>query len=367
MRGVGIVDVKLRMKVCTIVGNRPQFMKEVVVSRELKAQGIEEVLIHTGQHYDADMSDVFFKDLPLPIPKFHFSLHHKTQNTVTGEILIKLDEVLSKEKPDFVIVYGDTNSTLAGALAAVKLHIPVIHVEAGCRLARQHRVTEVPSEEINRTLVSRITTLHCCCTQNEIENLKKEGIVQNVYLTGDTMLDAFRQFSLLASRKSTVLSDHHLSPEHYVLMTFHRAENVDSEEGCRNLIRLIESIGIPIVFPIHPRTEKSFRKHHLLDDLKETNVLLLPPLAYLDTLVLVNNCRFVITDSGGLQREAFFANKYSYFFYFEDCWPQIAACGWQTRYRLSDKAFDFTKRHGPTIDRNPFGDGDMQRRRLFHF
>ena len=362
MRGVGIVDVKLRMKVCTIVGNRPQFMKEVVVAQELKVQGIEEVLIHTGQHYDADMSDVFFKDLPLPIPKFHFSLHHKTQNTVTGEILIKLDEVLSKEKPDFVIVYGDTNSTLAGALAAVKLHIPIVHVEAGCRLANWSPVTEVPSEEINRTLVSHMTTLHCCCTQNEIENLKKEGIVQNVYLTGDTMLDAFQQFSLFASQKSTVLMDHHLSPEHYVLMTFHRAENIDSEEGCQNLIRLIKSIGMPIVFPIHPRTEKSFRKHHLLDDLKETGVLLLPPLSYLDTLVLVGNCRFVVTDSGGLQREAFFANKYSYFFYFDDCWPQIAECGWQTRCNLSDATFDFSKTWSSVISENPFGDGRAARR-----
>ena len=156
--------------------------------------------------------------------------------------------------------------------------------------------------------------------------------------------------------------DHHLSPEHYVLMTFHRAENIDSEEGYRNLIRLIKSIGMPIVFPIHPRTEKSFRKHHLLDDLKETGVLLLPPLSYLDTLVLVGNCRFVVTDSGGLQREALFANKYSYFFYFDDCWPQIAECGWQTRCNLSDTTFDFSKTWSSVISENPFGDGHAARR-----
>ena len=170
-------------------------------------------------------------------------------------------------------------------------------------------------------------------------------------------MDAFQKYSEVASQKSTILYDWHLPPQNYVFMSFHRSENVDSEENCLNLLRLIKSVDVPIVFPMHPRTKKNFEKYHLLGDLKDLDVLLLPPLSYLDTLVLINNCCFVITDSGGVQREAFFAHKYNYFFFFEDIWPQIAECGYATSYLLSDKTFDFSKKCGSTVSKNPFGDG----------
>ena len=225
------------MKVCTIVGNRPQFIKEAPVSLQLAKYGIKEVLIHTGQHYDANMSDVFFDNLELPKPDYHFSITHRSHGAMTGEILTKIEEVLVKEQPDWVIIYGDTNSTLAGALAAVKLHIPAVHIEAGVRI---YDLTA--PEEVNRVLASHITTLHCCCTQHNVDNLKKEGITKNVYLTGDVMLDAFKIFSEKSKQTSNIIEKLGLKDTPYVLITFHRPENIDSKEGCLQLIRLMEQI-----------------------------------------------------------------------------------------------------------------------------
>jgi len=341
------------MKICTIVGNRPQFIKEAPVSLQLAKYGIKEVLIHTGQHYDANMSDVFFDNLDLPKPDYHFSITHRSHGAMTGEILTKIEDVLLKENPNWVLVYGDTNSTLAGALAAVKLHIPIVHVEAGVRI---HDLTA--PEEVNRVLASRISTLHCCCTQHNVDNLKKEGITQNVYFTGDVMLDAFKQFSIVAENKSNILERCNLSQANYSLMTFHRPENIDTKEGCLQLIKLIKILDEKIVFPIHPRTKNSFIKHKLWEGLESLkNLTLLDPISYLDTLKLVNNCNFVITDSGGLQREAFFAQKYCYFFYFDGCWPELEEIGWQTRYNLSESSFDFSKRSNKMFSENPFGNG----------
>lgn len=342
------------MKICTIVGNRPQFIKEAPINCELRKQGFEEILIHTGQHYDANMSDIFFDNLNLPKPNYHFSITNRLHGAMTGEILTKIEEVLLKEKPNWVLIYGDTNSTLAGALAAVKLHIPIIHIEAGVRI---YDLTA--PEEVNRVLASHISTLHCCCTQHNVENLQKEGITQNVFWTGDVMLDAFEHFSGISQKYSKVLEINHLSAEKYILMTFHRSENVDTKEGCLHLINLIKSLNEKVVFPIHPRTKNNFIKYGLWECiLSLENLILLNPISYLDTLKLINNCNFVITDSGGLQREAFFAKKYCYFFYFDKCWPELEEMGWQTRYNLIDQGFDFSKKPKNNIQKNPFGFGN---------
>ncbi len=342
------------MKICTIVGNRPQFIKEAPVSLQLAKCGIKEVLIHTGQHYDANMSDVFFDNLELPKPDYHFSIIHRLHGAMTGEILTKIEEVLIKEQPDYAIIYGDTNSTLAGALAAVKLHIPVMHIEAGVRI---YDITA--PEEVNRVLASHITTIHCCCTQHNVDNLKREGITKNVYLTGDVMLDAFKLFSEKAKQTSNIIGQLDLEGVPYVLMTFHRPENIDSKEGCLQLIKLIKQIPYKIVFPIHPRTKNSFTRHGLMERLKTlSHLIILDPIPYLDTINLINNCAFVVTDSGGLQREAFFVKKYCYFFYFDGCWPELEEIGWQTRYNLSENLFDFSKITGNDYFNNPFGDGN---------
>ena len=342
------------MKVCTIIGNRPQFIKEAPVSFQLAKYEIKEVLIHTGQHYDANMSDVFFDNFELPKPDYHFSITHRSHGAMTGEILAKTEEVLIKEQPDWVIIYGDTNSTLAGALAAVKLHIPVMHIEAGVRI---YDLTV--SEEVNRVLVSHITTMHCCCTQHNVDNLKKEGITKDVYLTGDVMLDVFKLFSEKAKQTSNIIDRLGLKEIPYILMTFHRAENIDSKEGCLQLIKLTEQIPHKIVFPIHPRTKNSFIKHGLWEQLENfPKLILLEPISYLDTINLINNCTFVVTDSGGLQREAFFAKKYCYFFYFDSCWPELEESGWQTRYNLSENKFDFSKKMKETYNTSSFGTGN---------
>lgn len=342
------------MKVCTIVGNRPQFIKEAPISFQLSKSGVREVLIHTGQHYDANMSDIFFDNLELPKPDYHFSIAHRSHGAMTGEILTKIEDVLTREQPDWVIIYGDTNSTLAGALAAVKLHIPVMHIEAGVRI---YDLTA--PEEANRVLASHITTIHCCCTQHNVDNLKREGITKNVFLTGDVMLDAFRIFSRKATQESNITNRLDLKGMPYVLMTFHRPENIDSKDGCLQLMKLIKQIPYKVVFPIHPRTKNSFVKHGLSAQLGSLlNLTLLDPVSYLDTINLINNSAFVVTDSGGLQREAFFAKKYCYFFYFDDCWPELEEIGWQTRYNLSENLFDFSKTTGDYYRSNPFGDGN---------
>ncbi len=342
------------MKICTIVGNRPQFIKEAPVSLQLAKYGIKEVLIHTGQHYDANMSDVFFDNLELPKPDYHFSIIHRSHGAMTGEILTKIEEVLVKENPEWVLIYGDTNSTLAGALAAVKLHIPVMHIEAGVRI---YDITA--PEEVNRVLASHVTTIHCCCTQHNVDNLKKEGITKNVYLTGDVMLDAFKLFSKKAKQSSNVIDKLDLRKSPYILMTFHRPENIDSKEGCLQLIKLIKQVPYKVIFPIHPRTKNSFVKHGLWTQIENVSKLtLLEPISYLETINLINNCVFVVTDSGGLQREAFFAKKYCYFFYFDGCWPELEEIGWQARYNLSENKFDFSKTIGDNYRNNPFGDGN---------
>lgn len=342
------------MKVCTIVGNRPQFIKEAPVSLQLAKHGIKEVLIHTGQHYDANMSDVFFDNLELPKPDYHFSITYRSHGAMTGEILTKIEDVLVKEQPDYAIIYGDTNSTLAGALAAVKLHIPVIHIEAGVRI---YDLTA--PEEVNRVLASHVATIHCCCTQHNVDNLKKEGITKNVFLTGDVMLDAFKIFSEKAKKTSSIIEKLGLKNTPYVLMTFHRPENIDSQEGCLQLINLIKQIPYKVIFPIHPRTKSSFVKHRLMDQLKNiSKLILLDPISYLDTIDLINNSAFIVTDSGGLQREAFFARKYCYFFYFDGCWPELEEIGWQTRYNLLENKLDFSKITGSVYPNNPFGNGN---------
>ena len=328
------------------------------MSLQLAKCGIKEVLIHTGQHYDANMSDVFFDNLELPKPDYHFSIIHRLHGAMTGEILAKIEEVLVKEQPDYAIIYGDTNSTLAGALAAVKLHIPVVHIEAGVRI---YDLTA--PEEVNRVLASHIATIHCCCTQHNVDNLKREGITKNVYLTGDVMLDAFKLFSEKAKRDSSTIEKLGLKDMPYVLMTFHRPENIDSKEGCSHLIKLMGQIPHKIVFPMHPRTKNSFVRHGLWEHLESlSNLILLEPISYLDTINLINNCAFVVTDSGGLQREAFFAKKYCYFFYFDGCWPELEEIGWQTRYNLSENLFDFSKTIGNNHFHNPFGDGKASER-----
>ncbi|ASJ11444.1 non-hydrolyzing UDP-N-acetylglucosamine 2-epimerase [Thermococcus thioreducens] len=290
------------MKIATIVGARPQFIKMAPVSREFEKAGIDEVIVHTGQHYDYEMNRVFFEQLNIREPDYYLGVGSGTHGYQTGEMLKRIEEVLTREKSDLVLVYGDTNSTLAGALAAVKLHIKVAHVEAGLRSFDKRM-----PEEINRVLTDHVSDYLFAPTETAVKNLHNEGIKKGVYLTGDVMYDALLHNIKIARRNSKILEKLSLKPKEYLLATVHRAENTDNR---RNLERIVEAFvesGEFIVFPAHPRTQKYLKAYGLIGKIKSVgNVMLIPPVGYLDMLVLEENAGKILTDSGGVQKEAYF-------------------------------------------------------------
>jgi len=286
------------MKIASVVGARPNFIKLAPLSKEIRKH-FDEIIIHTGQHYDYEMDRVFFEQLRIPEPDYHLGVGSGTHGYQTGEMVKRIEKVLMDEKPDLVIVYGDTNTTLAGALASVKLHIPLAHVEAGLRCYDKR----IP-EEINRVLTDHCSDLLFCPTERAVENLKKEGITEGVYLTGDVMVDAVKQNITIAERVSTVLNDLNVKPKDYYLVTVHRAENTDNMNRLRNIVDALCEVNGNVIFPCHPRTEKALKKFGLWDKLKR-NVNVIKPVGYLDMLVLEKNAKKIITDSGGVQKEAY--------------------------------------------------------------
>ena len=286
------------MKVVSIVGARPQFIKCAPVSRELRKTDTE-ILVHTGQHYDPEMSDVFFKELDIPKPDYNLGVGSGPHGKQTGEILAKVEEVLLKEMPDRVIVYGDTNSTLAGALAAAKLHIPVVHIEAGLR-----SFDRTMPEEINRVLTDHIASLLFCPTQTAVDNLTREGITKGVYLTGDIMVDALNYNRNIAQDKSAIRKKLGVEDRPYMIMTVHRQSNTDNPKNLSAIIDAIAETGKLVIFPVHPRTKKYLQTYGLLDRLPE-NIVITSPLGYLDMICLMTHADKVITDSGGIQKEAY--------------------------------------------------------------
>lgn len=290
------------MKIVTIVGARPQFIKASVVSAAL-APSFDEVIVHTGQHYDRNMSDVFFEELSIPHPKYNLGVGSGSHGRQTGEMLIRIEEVLQKEQPDILLVYGDTNSTLAGALAASKLHIPVAHVEAGLRSYNRRM-----PEEQNRVLTDHISTWLFCPTQTAADNLKKEGITEGVSIPGDVMLDSVLHFLKLAKanpEKTAIYGTLGISPKAYRLATLHRAETTDGGlPAVLRIFRAFEQLPQPVVLPIHPRTrplaEQAIRQEGF------QNIKLIDPVGYLEMLLLTSGAKQVLTDSGGLQKEAWF-------------------------------------------------------------
>ena len=286
------------MKIVSIVGARPQFIKCAPLSRELRKKHTE-ILVHTGQHYDPEMSDIFFEELDIPKPDYHLGVGSGPHGKQTGEILEKVEEMLIKEKPDLVLVYGDTNSTLAGALAAVKLHIPVAHVEAGLR-----SYDRTMPEEINRVVTDHVSDLLFCPTQTAVDNLAKEGITSGVYLTGDVMVDALEYNRGIAEEKSRILERLSLTLGSYLVVTVHRPSNTDSREHMEAILSALGRSGKEVVFPIHPRTRKYLAGYGLLDTLP-ANIILIEPLGYLDMIRLMAHAEKILTDSGGMQKEAY--------------------------------------------------------------
>lgn len=292
-------------KIISILGARPQFVKAAVLSRIIaNKKEFREIIIHTGQHFDANMSEVFFAEMEIPKPKYNFDINGVGHGAMTGRMLEKIEEVLLIEKPVLVVVYGDTNSTLAGALAAKKLGIQVVHVEAGLRSFNM-----AMPEEVNRILTDRISDLLLCPTKSAVSNLQAEGfdhIDAKIELCGDIMHDAVGYYGSLSAEKSTIISKLELKQKAFVLATIHRQENTDDPERLKTIIEGLNSISdmAQVVMPLHPRTKKLLEKYEL-----NFEGLLIDPVGYFDMLQLLKHCNLVITDSGGLQKEAYFNEK----------------------------------------------------------
>lgn len=286
------------MKILSIVGARPQFIKCAPLSRELRKEHTE-ILVHTGQHYDPEMSDIFFSELEIPRPDYNLGVGSGSHGKQTGEMLVKIEEVLIKEKPDLVLVYGDTNSTLAGALTAAKLHIPVAHVEAGLR-----SFDRTMPEEINRVVTDHLSDLLFCPTEIAVKNLANEGITKGVHLVGDVMADALNFNKVLAAKKSRILENQNLTNGPYLVLTVHRPANTDNREAMESIISSLGTSGIPVIFPVHPRTRKYLHEYGLLETMPQ-NICLTEPLGYLDMIQLMGHAKKILTDSGGIQKEAY--------------------------------------------------------------
>ncbi len=288
------------MKILTILGARPQFIKAGSVSREIaKHDSVEEVIVHTGQHYDVNMSDIFFDEMKIPKPNYFLGIGGKSHGAMTGQMIEKIEEVALKEKPDWIMVYGDTNSTLAGAIVASKLHIKLVHIEAGLRSFNM----KMP-EEVNRILTDRVSNILFCPTDTAIENLKNEGydsLECSVIKSGDVMQDGAIFYKNLAVKPLENID------ENYLLCTVHRAENTDDEKRLRAIFQALNEIGREqkVVLPLHPRTKKIIAKLEINID----NLSIIEPVGYLEMVWLIDNCSLVMTDSGGLQKEAYFFKK----------------------------------------------------------
>lgn len=308
------------LKIISIVGARPQFIKAAPVSRALRAQGLAEVLLHTGQHYDHNMSALFFKELDIPDPDFNLGVGSGPHGWQTGQMLTRIEEVLLAERPDWVLVYGDTNSTLAGALAAVKLHIPVAHVEAGLRSFNR----KMP-EEHNRVLTDHAADLLFCPTQTAVNHLAAEGVTRGVYLTGDVMYDAVLYNSDLAESRSDVLARWGLTPKKYLLATVHRPQNTDDPGALSSILTALGQLEETVIFPAHPRTQVALKRYGLE---LPANVRLMNAVGYLDMLVLENHARLILTDSGGVQKEAYFFAVPCVTLREETEWVETVDAGW---------------------------------------
>jgi len=311
------------MKILTVIGARPQFIKAAPVSKALRAAGHEEFLVHTGQHYDHALSQIFFDEMGIPEPDVNLNVGSGSHGKQTGEMLIRLEEVMLEQKPDRVLVYGDTNSTLAGALAACKLHIPVAHVEAGLRSFNR----SMP-EEHNRVLTDHCADLLLCPSQTAVNQLKKEGIERGVHLVGDTMYDAILQFADVAHRKSTILRDLDLKPKGYLLATVHRPYNTDNPDALRCILEAFATVGEPVIFPVHPRTRNKIAEFSLQNMQSAPGLRCIDPVGYLDMLMLEQNARMILTDSGGMQKEAYFFKVPCVTLRPETEWVETVDAGW---------------------------------------
>lgn len=343
------------MKIVTVVGARPQFIKAAVVSHVIRKKH-QEILVHTGQHFDYNMSEQFFTELDIPNPDYNLGISGGTHAQMTGKMMIAIEEVLMKEEPDWLLVYGDTNSTLAAALAAAKLHIPICHVEAG---ARTHSTTN--PEEINRICTDHVSSLLLASTQSGYDEMANEGLQKKGLLVGDPMYDAFVEYSSKLKTEDIVLENlqggNTNVPNEYYYMTCHREENTGDDSSLNEIFKATELLDAPTIYPVHPRNKA--RGIRLKEKYKYKKIILTEPVGYLESACLVKNAKKIITDSGGLQREAFFAGKKCVTILDFVCWPETMIGNRNELSRPISTEIVEKLSHGQIIDENylPFGDG----------
>lgn len=327
------------MKCVTIVGARPQFIKAAPLSIELRKEH-EEFLLHTGQHYDNNMSAIFFRELDIPSPDIHLGICSGSHAEQTASMLCGIENVLQDQNPNLVIVFGDTNSTLSGALAAAKLHIPVAHIEAGLRSFRR----DMP-EEINRIVTDHVSTWHFAPSKTAVDNLTNEGITKNVYNVGDIMADSVRIYAPKATERSKILNQLGLRPKQYHLATVHRAANTDCRLRLRKILENLRRLPLPVVLPLHPRTREAMNRFGINNNYSRVHtcypplpgeIILIEPLGYLDMLQLQKNAAVILTDSGGMQKEAYYLGVPCVTLRDETEWPETIQAGWNRLAGLTD-------------------------------
>ncbi|MBO8174841.1 MAG: UDP-N-acetylglucosamine 2-epimerase (non-hydrolyzing) [Thermococcus sp.] len=350
------------MKPAFVFGTRPEIIKLAPVIRAFEKRGVKPLLIHTGQHYDYEMSKIFLEELELDSIDYHLEVGSGTQAEQTGIAMIKIEKVLMKEKPDVTLVQGDTNTVLAGALASVKLKIPVAHVEAGLR-----SFDRTMPEEINRILADHASEVLFAPTEEARKNLENEGIRKGVYVVGNTIVDAVLQNSEIAERKSDVLERFNLTPKEYILITAHRAENTDSKENLEKLVEILEALPMKAIYPMHPRTRNRLKEFGLWERVKKIeNLIVTQPLGYLDFLKLQKNAKIVMTDSGGVQEEGIILNVPCLTLRYNTERPETVKAGGNILVGLEkDRALHYVNKllndkefyEKMASAENPFGDG----------
>ena len=369
-------------KIVSIVGARPQFIKAALLSRQLRSQGCEERLVHTGQHYDFNMSEVFFTELGLPEPDYYLGIGSGSHGEQTGKMLIEIEKVLVEERPDIVLIYGDTNSTLAGALAAAKLHIPVAHVEAGLR-----SYNKLMPEEVNRVLADAVASVLFCPTETAVRNLEKEGYVNTlnggclvgedcmlplcdtkqpiIVNVGDVMFDIANEIRVKLNTEE-ILSKYRLKAKSYVLVTIHRAENTDNEKNLINIwgaLLEIANQGMGVFFPVHPRTLKVLNTLGIPNETPPANMQLSDPVSYSEMIALEENAKVIITDSGGVQKEGYFFHTPCVIPRSETEWVELVESGWNVvtgpvAKGIVEEVFRISKDGVPSEWRSFYGNGD---------
>lgn len=345
------------MKIITVVGARPQFIKAAPVSKALRQAGFDEHIVHTGQHYDSGMSDIFFAELGIPNPRVNLNVGSASHGAQTAAMLLGIEKILMQEKPDWLLVYGDTNSTIAGALAAAKLGVKIVHVEAGLRSFNRNM-----PEEINRVVTDHLSQLLLCPSETAVQNLTQEGIHGGVCLVGDVMQDSVIEFSHVAEEKSNILSVLGLQSKKYALATVHRAENTDQPNKLSSIFAALSSMPFPIIFPVHPRTRNKLQQHGVISLLDVGSIKAIDPVGYLDMLMLQRHASIIFTDSGGIQKEACWLMVPCVTLREETEWTETVEAGVNRltgadEGRIRQAVYAFIN-HPPSFDVPLYGDGN---------